>query len=129
MAIDVMNKCYDANVDKAQCLLIKEMNKFDDLTVLQVAVTSNNLRLVAHPCTQSLLTDLWFHKISQDTRHFHVSISSTISLRFYLFIYFLFCLLLKAKNGSLNRVSVYGTISIQIQGRQACEKHVFNIKT
>jgi hypothetical protein len=72
MAVKVMDKCYSASEEKAQCLLIKEIEKFDDSTVLQIAVASEDLKIVAHPCTQGLLTKLWYHKISLDVKFFYV---------------------------------------------------------
>ncbi len=72
MAVKVMDKCYNASEEKAQCLLVKEIEKFNDSTVLQIAVASDDLKIVAHPCTQGLLTKLWYHKISSDDKLFYV---------------------------------------------------------
>lgn len=67
MAISVLNNCYNTDEEKAEFLLIREIPYFGNLTSLQVAVSANDLKLVAHPCTQSLLTKLWYNKIMPDT--------------------------------------------------------------
>jgi hypothetical protein len=76
MAVKVLDKCYDANEEKAQYLLIREIKKFSDSTVLQIAVAADDLKVVAHSCTQSLLTRLWYNKIVPDVAGFYVSKTS-----------------------------------------------------
>jgi hypothetical protein len=72
MAVKVLDKCHNASEEKSQYLLTKEFEKFDDSTILQVAVVSDDLKVVAHPCTQTLLTKLWYHKISPEVKLFYV---------------------------------------------------------
>lgn len=68
----MLDDCYNADEEKAQLLLVREIEYFSNLTPLQVAVAANDLKFVAHPCTQGLLTKLWYNKIMPDTSRLSV---------------------------------------------------------
>jgi hypothetical protein len=67
-----LSECYKSDEEKSQLLLIRQIPEFNNLTCLQVAVSADDLSFVSHPCTQGLLTKLWYNKILPDTANFPV---------------------------------------------------------
>lgn len=54
-----MDYCYRQDDDQAQQLLTVELQNWSGQTCLSLAVAANNRALLAHPCSQIILADLW----------------------------------------------------------------------
>jgi hypothetical protein len=58
-ALDLLDFCYKQRVDQAKQLLTCELQNWSKETCLNLAVAANHLALLAHPCSQIILADLW----------------------------------------------------------------------
>lgn len=54
-----MDYCYRQDDDQAQQLLTVELQNWSGQTCLSLAVAANHRALLAHPCSQIILADLW----------------------------------------------------------------------
>lgn len=54
-----MDFCYRTDADKAQRLLTCELHSWSNQSCLSLAVAANHRALLAHPCSQVILADLW----------------------------------------------------------------------
>ena len=59
MAFDLIDRCHKLDELTAQQLLTYELHNFSDKTCLSLAVNAEHKQLVAHPCSQNLLSVLW----------------------------------------------------------------------
>ncbi|CAL4083894.1 unnamed protein product [Meganyctiphanes norvegica] len=59
LALDVLSYCYIQNDYKTHQLLTYELKNWSKQTCLSLAVAVNHKALLAHPCCQILLADLW----------------------------------------------------------------------
>lgn len=54
-----MDYCYRQDDDQAQQMLTVELQNWSGQTCLSLAVAANHRALLAHPCSQIILADLW----------------------------------------------------------------------
>ncbi|CAG9862478.1 unnamed protein product [Phyllotreta striolata] len=59
IALEVLDYCYRQDDDQTQQLLTCELQNWSGHTCLSLAVTANHRALLAHPCSQIILADLW----------------------------------------------------------------------
>ncbi|XP_017773710.1 PREDICTED: transient receptor potential cation channel trpm isoform X3 [Nicrophorus vespilloides] len=59
IALDLLDYCYRKDDDLAQQLLTCELRNWSGQTCLSLAVAANHRALLAHPCSQVILADLW----------------------------------------------------------------------
>ncbi|XP_055380249.1 transient receptor potential cation channel trpm isoform X3 [Condylostylus longicornis] len=57
--IKLLDFCYRQDCDKAQRLLTCELHSWSSQSCLSLAVAANHRALLAHPCSQIILADLW----------------------------------------------------------------------
>ena len=67
LAVGILGICNEKNEEKAHLLLIRELSIYGNATALQLAIACDAKKFVAHPCTQNMLTSLWYGKILPDT--------------------------------------------------------------
>ncbi|XP_077298276.1 transient receptor potential cation channel, subfamily M isoform X2 [Arctopsyche grandis] len=58
-ALELLDFCYRQDDDQAQQLLTCELQNWSGQTCLSLAVAANHRALLAHPCSQIILADLW----------------------------------------------------------------------
>lgn len=58
-ALELLDFCYRQNDDQTQQLLTCELQNWSGQTCLSLAVAANHRALLAHPCSQIILADLW----------------------------------------------------------------------
>lgn len=58
-ALEVLDYCYRQDDDQTQQLLTCELQNWSGQTCLSLAVAANHRALLAHPCSQIILADLW----------------------------------------------------------------------
>ncbi|XP_024940536.1 transient receptor potential cation channel trpm isoform X3 [Cephus cinctus] len=59
IALELLDFCYRQDDDQTQQLLTSELQNWSGQTCLSLAVTANHRPLLAHPCSQIILADLW----------------------------------------------------------------------
>ncbi|GAB6029581.1 hypothetical protein CHUAL_005324 [Chamberlinius hualienensis] len=59
LALELLDYCYRQNDFIAMQMLTYELNTWGNQTCLTLAVAANHVQLLAHPCCQILLADLW----------------------------------------------------------------------
>ena len=59
LAVELLDYCYRQDDDQTQQLLTSELQNWSGQTCLSLAVTANHRPLLAHPCSQIILADLW----------------------------------------------------------------------
>ncbi|XP_031782186.1 transient receptor potential cation channel trpm isoform X6 [Nasonia vitripennis] len=59
IALELLDYCYRQDDDQTQQLLTSELKNWSGQTCLSLAVTANHRALLAHPCSQIILADLW----------------------------------------------------------------------
>lgn len=59
IALELLDYCYRQDDDQAQQLLTVELQNWSGQTCLSLAVAANHRALLAHPCSQIILADLW----------------------------------------------------------------------
>ncbi|XP_071054078.1 transient receptor potential cation channel trpm isoform X4 [Onthophagus taurus] len=59
IALELLDYCYRQDDDVAQQLLTCELQNWSGQTCLSLAVAANHRALLAHPCSQIILADLW----------------------------------------------------------------------
>lgn len=59
LALELLDYCYRQDDDQAQQLLTCELQNWSGQTCLSLAVAANHRALLAHPCSQIILADLW----------------------------------------------------------------------
>ncbi|XP_057664760.1 transient receptor potential cation channel trpm isoform X33 [Diorhabda carinulata] len=59
IALEVLDYCYRQDDDQTQQLLTCELQNWSGHTCLSLAVSANHRALLAHPCSQIILADLW----------------------------------------------------------------------
>ncbi|XP_044264338.1 transient receptor potential cation channel trpm isoform X2 [Tribolium madens] len=59
IALEVLDFCYRQDDDQTQQLLTCELQNWSGQTCLSLAVAANHRALLAHPCSQIILADLW----------------------------------------------------------------------
>lgn len=59
IAVELLDFCYRQDDDQTQQLLTSELKNWSGQTCLSLAVTANHRALLAHPCSQIILADLW----------------------------------------------------------------------
>jgi transient receptor potential cation channel subfamily M protein 3 len=57
--LEVLDYCYRQDDDQTQQLLTCELQNWSGQTCLSLAVAANHRALLAHPCSQIILADLW----------------------------------------------------------------------
>jgi len=58
-ALELLDFCYRQHDDQTQQLLTCELQNWSGQTCLSLAVAANHRALLAHPCSQIILADLW----------------------------------------------------------------------
>ncbi|KAG8229410.1 hypothetical protein J437_LFUL000931, partial [Ladona fulva] len=58
-ALELLDFCYRQDDDQTQQLLTCELQNWSGQTCLSLAVAGNHRALLAHPCSQIILADLW----------------------------------------------------------------------
>ncbi|KAE8751679.1 hypothetical protein FOCC_FOCC001527 [Frankliniella occidentalis] len=59
IALELLDYCYRQDDDQTQKLLTCELQNWSGQTCLSLAVSANHRALLAHPCSQIILADLW----------------------------------------------------------------------
>lgn len=59
VALEVLDYCYRQEDSQTQQLLTCELQNWSGQTCLSLAVAANHRALLAHPCSQIILADLW----------------------------------------------------------------------
>ncbi|XP_061933895.1 transient receptor potential cation channel trpm isoform X3 [Apis cerana] len=59
IALELLDFCYRQDDDQTKQLLTSELQNWSGQTCLSLAVTANHRPLLAHPCSQIILADLW----------------------------------------------------------------------
>ncbi|XP_044737220.1 transient receptor potential cation channel trpm isoform X2 [Chrysoperla carnea] len=59
IALELLDFCYRQDDDQTQQLLTCELQNWSGQTCLSLAVAANHRALLAHPCSQIILADLW----------------------------------------------------------------------
>ncbi|XP_012280563.1 transient receptor potential cation channel trpm isoform X2 [Orussus abietinus] len=59
ISLELLDFCYRQDDDQTQQLLTSELQNWSGQTCLSLAVTANHRPLLAHPCSQIILADLW----------------------------------------------------------------------
>lgn len=59
LGIKLLDFCYRQDAEKAQRLLTCELHSWSSQSCLSLAVAANHRALLAHPCSQVILADLW----------------------------------------------------------------------
>lgn len=59
IALELLDYCYRQDDDQTQQLLTCELQNWSGQTCLSLAVAANHRPLLAHPCSQIILADLW----------------------------------------------------------------------
>ncbi|XP_074651257.1 transient receptor potential cation channel subfamily M member 3-like [Tubulanus polymorphus] len=59
LALELLDHCYQQDDEATQQLLTYELKYWSDQTCLSLAVSACHRDLIAHPCCQMLLTDMW----------------------------------------------------------------------
>uniref|UniRef100_A0A1B6CRP1 Ion transport domain-containing protein n=2 Tax=Clastoptera arizonana TaxID=38151 RepID=A0A1B6CRP1_9HEMI len=59
IALELLDYCYRQDDDQTQQLLTCELHNWSGQTCLSLAVAANHRPLLAHPCSQIILADLW----------------------------------------------------------------------
>ncbi|KAJ1521079.1 hypothetical protein ONE63_002785 [Megalurothrips usitatus] len=59
IALELLDFCYRQDDDQTQKLLTCELQNWSGQTCLSLAVSANHRALLAHPCSQIILADLW----------------------------------------------------------------------
>ncbi|XP_067687429.1 transient receptor potential cation channel subfamily M member-like 2 [Haliotis asinina] len=67
LAVGVLNSCYNSDEQKAQDLLIRELENWGRATTVLIAVEADNKKFVSQTACQSLLNSIWMGKMSLDT--------------------------------------------------------------
>lgn len=57
--VKLLDYCYRCDADRAQRLLTCELHSWSNQSCLSLAVAANHRALLAHPCSQVILADLW----------------------------------------------------------------------
>lgn len=66
MACDILQQCYEADKEKAEIALTRQIPEFDYCTSIQAALLAEDLTFVAHPCLQNVLIKIWYSNIEPD---------------------------------------------------------------
>eukprot|EP00057_Strongylocentrotus_purpuratus_P010202 XP_011664676.1 PREDICTED: transient receptor potential cation channel subfamily M member 2 isoform X5 [Strongylocentrotus purpuratus] len=72
LAIGVLNECYIEDEERSALLLVCELPYWGNSTCLSLAVEAVDKNFIAHSGVQSLLTQIWMGKISDETSPFHL---------------------------------------------------------
>lgn len=59
IGLKLLDFCYRQDAEKTQRLLTCELNSWSSQSCLSLAVAANHRALLAHPCSQVILADLW----------------------------------------------------------------------
>lgn len=59
LGFKLLDFCYRTDAEKAQRLLTCELHSWSNQSCLSLAVAANHRALLAHPCSQIILADLW----------------------------------------------------------------------
>ncbi|XP_065333383.1 transient receptor potential cation channel trpm isoform X3 [Cloeon dipterum] len=59
IALDLVDFCYRQDDDQTQQMLTCELQNWSGQTCLSLAVAANHRAMIAHPCSQIILADLW----------------------------------------------------------------------
>ncbi|KAK9497367.1 hypothetical protein O3M35_004699 [Rhynocoris fuscipes] len=59
LGLELLDYCYRQDDDQTQQLLTCELQNWSGQTCLSLAVAANHRQLLAHPCSQIILADLW----------------------------------------------------------------------
>jgi len=57
--LKLLDFCYRQDAERAQRLLTCELQSWSSQSCLSLAVAANHRALLAHPCSQVILADLW----------------------------------------------------------------------
>ncbi|XP_048236497.1 transient receptor potential cation channel subfamily M member-like 2 isoform X3 [Haliotis rufescens] len=66
LAVGVLNSCYNSDEQKAQDLLIRELENWGSATTVLIAVEADSKKFVSQTACQSLLNSIWMGKMSMD---------------------------------------------------------------
>jgi hypothetical protein len=57
----------------AEITLLKKVPEFGYQTCVQMATAFSNIEVIAHPCFQSVVTNIWYHDINPEMPSFYVT--------------------------------------------------------
>ena len=73
LATGVLNECFSEDEKRTSYILIRELPNWGRVTCLSLAVAAENQLFIAHSGVQSLLTEIWQGKLSNDNNSLVVS--------------------------------------------------------
>ncbi|VUZ41663.1 unnamed protein product, partial [Hymenolepis diminuta] len=60
LAVELQEHCYRHDSDQTRRILTYELRNFSSNTCLSLAQMCESKSFIAHPCTQAILSDLWY---------------------------------------------------------------------
>jgi len=71
LAYDILDTYYTKNEERARFSLLRQVASYGNCTSMQVAVAAGSIRdqgcaMMAHPCFQNILTNIWYRNILPD---------------------------------------------------------------
>ena len=66
LAVGVLKECYISDQRRTILLLVRQMPDFGDTTLINMAARAENLEFIAHSACQTILTDIWTGKLSDE---------------------------------------------------------------
>ncbi|KAI5752247.1 hypothetical protein M8J77_015168 [Diaphorina citri] len=83
IALELLDFCYRQDDDQTQQLLTCELQNWSGQTCLSLAVAANHRPLLAHPCSQIILADLWMGGL-RTRKHTNVKVIMGLLCPFYI---------------------------------------------
>ena len=68
----MLNETFSQNETLSQTLLVREMDHFDQMTCLELAVLASDRSFIGHTACQTLLTRLWMGAMAMNTNWWRV---------------------------------------------------------
>ncbi|CAH1123867.1 unnamed protein product [Ceutorhynchus assimilis] len=84
IALAVLDYCYRQDDDQTQQLLTCELQNWSGQTCLSLAVAANHRALLAHPCSQIILADLWMGGL-RTRKNTNIKVIMGLIFPFYIF--------------------------------------------
>ncbi|RNA06320.1 transient receptor potential cation channel subfamily M member 2 isoform X1 [Brachionus plicatilis] len=85
-AVDVIQSCYEENLEDAQLLLLRQIPEFGNSTLLSMASAFECKNFVSTTCFQDMLAKLWYGQIYTDAKWINILFSIILPLLSPLFL-------------------------------------------
>lgn len=73
LAQGVLNECFQRDKDITHKLLVRELNTWQDKTLLSIAASAEQMDFIGHTACQTKLNYIWRGKITAYTSNFKVT--------------------------------------------------------